>query len=77
MIGRRMSEKMLPNMRKTMVIGIPVGSRVNPPNSGMSVRRGIGSISSARIIAANMASIAILWESVLTFKFFSPNQSGG
>jgi len=72
MIGIRMNEKTVPNMRKIIVIGIPVGSRVNPAKRGMSVRSGIGRISSARIMAANIASIAMLLESVLTFNISSP-----
>jgi hypothetical protein len=66
-IGIRMSEKTLPYARNTMVIGIPVGSSVKPPNSGISVRNGMGRISRAKIIAANIARIAILLESVLSF----------
>ena len=67
MIGINMSEKTLPNARKTMVIGIPVGSNVNPANRGISVRSGMGTISRAKIMAANSDKTAMLRESVLSF----------
>jgi hypothetical protein len=69
-IGIRISEKTLPNARNTIVMGIPVGSSVKPPKRGMSVRNGMGKISRAKIIAANIARIAMLLASVRRFILF-------
>ena len=55
-----------------MEIGMPVGSNVKPPKRGMSVRNGTGRISRAKIIAAKMARIAMLLESVLNSLFSTP-----
>ena len=55
-----------------MVMGMPVGSNVKPPKRGMSVRNGTGRISRAKIMAAKMARIAILLESLLNWLLSTP-----